>query len=277
MLAKSQKEALTAHEKTLDSVYPFRPVLEQADSIDPIITEDVFVLLQRTNGLPKPMILGVTSEEAAYKINTFRQYLHRYTEDKCRFIPDLLNVPQDERPQVAQRILDFYCGPDGVCLEREFELSRIFTDTQYLIPAVQAAEQQLTHRQGEIFFYHFSAETELNKFRQLWKVPSEYRGASHADDVCYLFSSTFFATDAVSTGSDAWRLRNAMCGLWTSFAKSGVPQMEETDMEWTSLKKPVMGSFNLSALDIGCELKMVQNHLEDRVSFWREMFKKYNK
>ncbi|XP_052898307.1 venom carboxylesterase-6-like [Anopheles moucheti] len=276
LLAKSQKEALTPYEKTLDSVYPFRPVLEAPDSIDPIVTEDVFVLLKRTNQPAKPMILGVTSEEALYKINTFRQQLHRYTEDTCRFVPELLNVPLEERPQVAQRIVDFYCGSAGVCLEREFELSRILTDTLYLLPAVLAAELQLTHRQGDIFFYHFSAETELNKFRQLWKVPSDYRGASHADDVCYLFGSSYFATDAIVKGSDAWTLRNTMCRLWTSFAKTGVPQNQELDVSWTSLKKPQLGSFNLSALEIGTELKMVPNHLADRVVFWRELFKKYN-
>ncbi|XP_053663733.1 uncharacterized protein LOC128712892 [Anopheles marshallii] len=276
LLAKSQKEALTPYEKTLDSVYPFRPVLEAPDSLDPIVTEDVFVLLGRSNRAAKPMMLGVTSEEALYKINTFRQHLHRYTEDKSRFIPELLNVPLEDRPRVAQRIVDFYCGSAGVCLEREFELSRIFTDTLYLIPAILAAELQLTYMQGDIFFYHFSAETELNKFRQLWKVPSEYRGASHADDICYLFGSSYFATDAIAKGSQAWTLRNAMCSLWTSFAKTGIPQNQELDVNWTSLQKPKMGRFNLSALEIGTELKMVQNHLEDRVAFWRELFKKYN-
>ncbi|XP_050072999.1 venom carboxylesterase-6-like [Anopheles maculipalpis] len=277
LLAKSQKEALTPHERTLDSVYPFRPVIEVPESHDPIITEDVFKVLRRPdNGSCKPMIIGVNNEEALYKINTFRQHLDRYKEDKCRFIPDLLNVPQDERPEVAQRIIDFYCGSAGVTLEKEFELSRIFTDTLYLIPAVQAAELQLTHKQGQIFFYHFGADTELNKFRLLWKVPEEYRGASHADDVCYLFSSRFFATESVPNDSPAWRLRKAMCCLWASFAKTGVPRTEDVDVSWTSLKKPDAKSFNVSALQIDNELKMVENHLTDRVGFWRELFKKYN-
>uniref|UniRef100_A0A182T2N9 carboxylesterase n=1 Tax=Anopheles maculatus TaxID=74869 RepID=A0A182T2N9_9DIPT len=132
------------------------------------------------------------------------------------------------------------------------------------MPTVQAAELQLTHRQGEIFFYHFGADTELNKFRQLWKVPPEYRGANHADDVCYLFGSSYFGTDAIPKDSSAWRLRKAMCCLWTSFAKTSVPRLEDADVNWTSLIKPAAGLFTLSALEIGTnELKMVENHLAD--------------
>lgn len=142
-LAKSQKEALSAHEKTLDSVYAFRPVVEPSDAIDPIVTENAFDLLRSFNRPGKPMILGVVSEEALYKINTFRQHLQRYRDDKDRFIPDLLNVPAGERSEVANRILAFYCGTTEVTLEKEFELSRIFTDTMYLIPTVQAAELHL--------------------------------------------------------------------------------------------------------------------------------------
>ncbi|XP_035917686.1 uncharacterized protein LOC118514712 [Anopheles stephensi] len=276
LLAKSQKEALTPYERTLDSVYPFRPVVESPESGDAIIAEDVFELLRRSaDGSGKPMMVGVNSEEALYKINTFRQHLQRYAEDICRFVPELLNVPDDERSLVAQRIIDFNCGPAGVCLEKELELSRIFTDTLYLIPAVQAAELQLAHRQGDIFFYHFGAETELNKFRQLWKVPAEYRGASHADDVCYLFSSSYLGTDSVPKDSPAWRLRKAMCCLWTSFAKTGVPRTEDAD--WTALRQPNGESFRLSALKIGHDMRMVETLHADRVAFWSELFNKYSK
>uniref|UniRef100_A0A182K987 carboxylesterase n=1 Tax=Anopheles christyi TaxID=43041 RepID=A0A182K987_9DIPT len=250
LLAKAQKEALTAYEKTLDSVYAFRPVIESTDSIDPIVTENAFDLLRHSSGPSKPMILGVLNEEALYKINTFRQYLERYKDDKCRFIPDLLNVPADARTEVADCILQFYCGTKEVALEKEFELSRIFTDTMYLIPTVQAAELHLSYSESDIFFYHFGAETELNKFRQLWKVPVEYRGASHADDVCYLFSSSYFNTDAVPQDSSAWQLRKAMCCLWTSFAKSGVPRLEDGAVTWTPLERRTLESFNLATLAI---------------------------
>uniref|UniRef100_A0A182QSL8 Carboxylic ester hydrolase n=1 Tax=Anopheles farauti TaxID=69004 RepID=A0A182QSL8_9DIPT len=280
LLAKSQKEALTPHEKTLDSMYPFRPVIERPDSIDPIVTEPVLDLFRRRKRTTTivPMIIGVTNEEALYKINTFRQHLQRYQDDPCRFIPDSLNVAAEERSEVAQRIVQFYCGADGVCLEKELELSRIFTDVFYLIPAVQTAEMLLDNQQGPIYFYNFAADTELNKFRRLWKVPMEHRGASHADDVCYLFGSSFFRTDAIGMGTEAWKLRDAMCRMWTDFAKTGVPQLgEDGELEWTSLQQPVPGkSLNLSVLEIGSKTSMVQNHLPERVGFWRDLFMKYN-
>lgn len=109
-------------------------------------------------------------------------------------------------------------------------------------------------------------------------MPAEYRGASHADDVCYLFSASFFHTDAVEQDSPAWKLRKAMCRLWTSFARRGVPRLNSEEVLWTPLEQPTTETFNLTALNIDhqCGMRMMSNHLADRVGFWRDLFKKYN-
>ncbi|KFB51093.1 AGAP006725-PA-like protein [Anopheles sinensis] len=253
MLAKHQKEALTTYEKTLDSVYPFRPTVEVPDADEPIVTEDVMVLLKRPNSVTIPMIIGVTNEEALYKINTFRQHLERYKAEVTRFLPASLNVPSEERLKVAQDIVEFYCGTTGIAHSTELQMSRIFTDIFYLIPAVQAAELQLKHQNGSIFFYHFTAETELNKFRKQWKVPEEHRGASHADDVCYLFRSPYFNTDAIERQSTGWQLRETMCQLWASFAKTSSPgPTTNGGVVWTPLpERPVPSELQWMALEIG--------------------------
>uniref|UniRef100_A0AAG5DF79 Carboxylic ester hydrolase n=1 Tax=Anopheles atroparvus TaxID=41427 RepID=A0AAG5DF79_ANOAO len=278
VLAKHQKEALTAYEKTLDSVYAFRPTVEVAESDDPIVTEHVLQLMKRPNSVSIPMIIGVTDGEALYKINTFRQHLDRYKTDVTRFIPDSLNVPPEERAKVAQSIVDFYCGAGGISPETELQMSRIFTDIFYLIPTVQAVELQLNHQCGNIFFYHFSAETELNKFRQLWKIPGEHRGASHADDVCYLFSAPYFDTDAVGRDSRGWQLRETMCRLWVCFAKTSSPCSDEHgDVLWTPLEKPLVSTeINFSALNIGNECVKMGGLPTERIQFWKTLYEKYN-
>lgn len=106
------------------------------------------VLLKRPNSVTIPMIIGVTNEEALYKINTFRQHLERYKAEVTRFLPASLNVPSEERLKVAQDIVEFYCGTTGIAHSTELQMSRIFTDIFYLIPAVQAAELQLKHQNG---------------------------------------------------------------------------------------------------------------------------------
>ncbi|XP_058054636.1 acetylcholinesterase-like [Anopheles bellator] len=273
LLAKHQQEALTAYERTLDHVYPFRPTVEEASAIDPIITEDVFELLKQPNAPSIPMIVGVTDGEALYKINTFRQHIDRYKREPQRFVPDTLHVPAQERDAIARQIITFYCGSEEPSLRHELQLSQIFTDILYLMPAVQAAELQLQYQTGDVYFYTFSCETELNKFRQLWKVPSEYRGAGHADDVCYLFSSKFLRTDTIDVRSNAGRLRERMCSLWANFAKTGKP---------SSVWKPLVRDsdpalFCLKALNIGNrELVMKERYLDERVQFWRQLVSKYN-
>ncbi|XP_055603862.1 uncharacterized protein LOC129752094 [Uranotaenia lowii] len=275
-IAAKQKGSLTEHEQSLDSLYPFKPVIEAPESPDPILSENVIDILSDPDRLtPISMILGVNSEEAAYKAMSILNNLERYRKEPVRFLPDSLQVPEDLQQLTVQRILKFYCDSTEPSEEKVHDLTRIFSDNFYVIPALMALELHVTFQRSSIYFYRFTMEDQLNKYRQLWKVPDELRGACHADDLCYLFSSSHFFTRTVKSGSRADLLRGTMCKLWTNFAKTGNPTPDGSGFGFTW--EPCCSPDEIGkCLQLDGDVRMVENHFQDRLEFWRKLYTKFN-
>lgn len=70
----------------------------------------------------------------------------------------------------------------------------------------------------------FDVDAELNMFKALKKC-TMYKGASHADDIFYLFATNFHAPPAID--SKEFATIQKMVGMFTSFAISGDPNCEE--------------------------------------------------
>lgn len=104
-------------------------------------------------------------------------------------------------------------------------------------------------------------------------------GASHADDLTYLFEGSFFSTENVDVYSKEYQFRESMCRLWTNFAKHGNPTPDEGQLgiAWTPVENidPDQEGFELHVLDLGDTLKMMGHPFRERIDFWKMLFKKY--
>ncbi|XP_055527210.1 uncharacterized protein LOC129719825 [Wyeomyia smithii] len=275
-IAFKQKGALTEHEQTLDSYYPFKPVIEVPNSDQPIITENILDALKQPNRVLVPMIIGITNEEAIYKGNSLINYMERYSSEPCRFIPNSLDVPKNLKPSVANNIVQFYCETSKPTAHKVLGLTRIFSDNLYIIPTLLALElHHVFQPSAPVYFYQFAMETELNKFRQLWNVLDSLRGACHADDIYYLFSSSYFYTKAIKDGSKADQMRKLMCKLWTNFAKTSDPTPEGFvgGFRW----EPYRSSSSLNCLQLAEQVRMVDNPYNERLLFWKQLYNRYNR
>lgn len=107
-------------------------------------------------------------------------------------------------------------------------------------------------------------------------MPEHLEGVCHADELLYLFSSTWMGTD-VEHGSREDKFRAVMCKLWTNFAKFGNPTPTDggLDFVWEPVKPTSDLQFVLNAAELNDELKMVENPFLERVQFWREIFARY--
>uniref|UniRef100_A0A8D8C2P0 carboxylesterase n=1 Tax=Culex pipiens TaxID=7175 RepID=A0A8D8C2P0_CULPI len=135
------------------------------------------------------------------------------------------------------------------------------------------------HFSSPLYFYIFSYMSELNKLRELSQAPASCPGAAHGDDLCYLFSSSFFNTDNTSKSSPARAYRTTMCKLWTNFAKLGTPTPDNSlGFRWSSVQEAVglNGQFELHALDLNDRPTMVANPFAERFNFWKALFQQYN-
>lgn len=120
-------------------------------------------------------------------------------------------------------------------------------------------------------------EAELNKFRQLWNVPDCLRGACHADDIYYLFSSSYFYTKATKEGSKADQMRKIMCKLWTNFAKTSNPTPETCDFgfRWVPYRSSEERCIN--CLQLTDQIRMIENPYIERLLFWKSLYNRYNR
>lgn len=87
----------------------------------------------------------------------------------------------------------------------------------------------------------------------------------------------------VKPDTEASRVRQLMCRLWTNFAKHGHPTPandESLPFRWQPVDKiapsAASESFRLQCLDIAAEPKMITDPAKERIDFWRTVYKRWN-
>ncbi|KRT83239.1 hydrolase [Oryctes borbonicus] len=132
----------------------------------------------------------------------------------------------------------------------------------------------LAHSKREhknLYLYVLSADTQLNYMKRMHPVTAKYKGASHMDDLGYLFK-TKYTPDLKPDSLEATVMQRAV-KLWTNFAKHGnpTPKHEEFSITW---KRVQTGAMNF--LNIGNEnLELGINPYSERTSFWDKLHEEY--
>ncbi|KXJ83277.1 hypothetical protein RP20_CCG007797 [Aedes albopictus] len=279
VISSKQMGALIEHEQTLDVFYPFTPVIEVPESDQPFLTENVLNLIEKPNRNLIPTIFGVNSEELSYKANSRLKNIDLYKCEPQRFLPDSLDLPEEFVKPVAGKVLKFYTGHDEPSAETIHGLTRIMSDNYYVMPTLLTLELQRKYQPSTpVYFYQFAMEDDLNKYRRLWNVPDNIRGACHGDELYYLFSSSYFYTRAVKQGSRADRMRAKMCKLWTNFAKTGNPSSSGMEFSWEpyELSNDCNDNVRVNCLQLDENVAMVENPCRERLNFWKNLYQKYN-
>lgn len=125
--------------------------------------------------------------------------------------------------------------------------------------------------------YQFSYDGELNLPKKLFGL-GKHGGACHGDDMFYLFKMKFVDMD-VEEDTEAFRVRNQMCKMWTNFAKTSNPtpknDPELSGIDWQPLKQQ-MKEFTPRALNIDKEMAMI-SPLTERMAFWKRLYQRFNR
>lgn len=136
-----------------------------------------------------------------------------------------------------------------------------------LVDIRRAIKAHLDTSNMPIYFYRFSAETDLNFSK---KFSDGFTGAGHCDEVDYIFKSGL-SPDIVPNSPEEIGM-NRMVKLWTNFAKRGDPNPVKRDPEINVVWKPVEKD-TMHFIDIGDELTVDVNPEAERMEFWDELFK----
>ncbi|XP_055697377.1 juvenile hormone esterase-like [Phlebotomus papatasi] len=169
---------------------PVRPCIE-GDWEGVFLTEDPRKVWAEGRFVQKPIVIGVTSDEATFAafLTTNQTLVDTFNANIYDILPALLEI----HPRYATKALDFYFGDkhelDDTNAATFFEMG---TDRMFRYPLIKLVHQYLTYanlQKNPIYIYEFSFET-TQSFVKYYSGQDINLGVSHSDDLFYLFTMT---------------------------------------------------------------------------------------
>lgn len=155
---------------------------------------------------------------------------------------------------------------------RALELKHFFylqyaTD-HIFVYGIDKTVQQISEAQTEpVYFYKFSFDGDLNGMK-IFTDTTMYPGATHADEVYYMFVNSHPAIPVVATTNPAYTVRLRMVRLWTNFAKYSNPTYVQDDLinvNWS----PVQGFQEY--IEINSQLSVGTFPTPSRLNVWKDL------
>lgn len=164
-----------------------------------------------------PLIYGSNSKEGFFLISGDTDESLEERNGRYLFASDLLFQSEDEAAIEAQRIQKFYFGDDKVSMKKLMNVSEIYTHLYFELPPIFETEVLIEKTNAVIYNYYFDYSGGRNFVKKRAGFENE-DGASHGDDLFYLFNSMLLPFRINKKDSE---LIDTMTTLWTNFAKYG--------------------------------------------------------
>nr|XP_022909047.1 esterase E4-like [Onthophagus taurus] len=260
----------------LSQIYPMRwagfhnPIVEKHKETA-FLPDDPMKILRAGNYNKVPMIIGYTDAEGIFLEQIIRNATGQPqpVTDFFNFVPDELGIlpGTPEALKLADEIKEFYQGDVEISPDFMLPLINISRDTWYAFPARRAAVEHVKNNGYPVYFYRFSADTELNVVKRMDSISMGFLGAAHADDIGYLFKTAI--SPEILNGSVEDIALQRVTRIWGSFAKHSHPLI--VGDHWI----PVVDGV-LNYMDIGTfrDISGV-NPDEERMSFWLDIFERF--
>lgn len=243
------------------------PCIEKSHpGVEPFLLESPFDIFTRGEYNKVPVILGVNDNEGYY----FSGLEDSSTLTRFKFeigLPRNLRIPAELKKEVCQKLHKMYMSEDSNSMESILKFLKYHADPFFLYPAFAETKLLLQNNDLPVYNYYFRYDGWRNFVKLIsgfWAEP----GASHADDLMYLFSifpvPTLFESKII----------DRMTTMWTNFAKFGDPTPEKTDLlpiKWY----PTNQSFT-KTLVIDKEFT-ITSFKHNSFDFWHDLYKKYRR
>lgn len=245
-------------------------------------TEEAFLpaeprkLLHNGNFAKVPMMIGYNSDEGLIK-HVFRGPNDDPSDlDFTDFVANDLNPNNSSeiKEKIVEEIRNFYNSKNyhGDKIKMDIDA---FTDVYFLHGIYTTLRARLAASRSPVYFYRFSMDSRMNFVKRLNPKTANRTGASHADDVFYLFKE--HGSASIKPGSLEDQCVDKLVKLWTNFAKYGNPTPKEKldsliNVEWPKATKDALHYLEIgNTFDVGKEPDM------ERVEFWDKLYEKYYK
>ncbi|XP_071054227.1 juvenile hormone esterase-like [Onthophagus taurus] len=255
---------------------PFYPVFENDDNIEEKITfTDYKERIKKGEYIKVPMIVGYTADEGLFFDYSIRRKLKRNQNlisirDFEDMIPLKLGFKKrsPESLKIAEKTKIFYFNERNPTYPKDRkQFYRMYTERLGCLIQDTAVKHFKT-LQNPIYFFKFAFDGQLNLYKKLQGV--DFPGASHSDELCYLFKMS--KNPPVEENSYEDKTIQRMVKLWTNFARNGNPNNLDDEnalinIEWKPIEKD-----KLHFINIGDELTVGINPDKEGTDFWDEVF-----
>ncbi|XP_070789554.1 cholinesterase-like [Pituophis catenifer annectens] len=197
--------------KGLFANFPFKPIIDGE-----FVLGDPEKLMEEGQFQAKPVLIGETSDEAATYVHTvFPNTTHNLINWEQLLKGIQLLVPNATEDFIRTIALKYSEGNHGPAKYRS-ALSHFYTDRIFACPMREAAGN-IRKSGNPVYAYLFT-------HRPSWSVWPEWIGASHSDEVPFVFGilESTLPFNRTYTEAEA-RLSRKMMHYWAEFARTGNP------------------------------------------------------
>ncbi|CAH2089922.1 unnamed protein product [Euphydryas editha] len=238
--------------------------------IEPFMTEDPYDLLSSGKYYKVPMIIGINKAEGLM----FSDMENGTTIPKIVFeksLPKNLDIPEEsKRKEIGDKLKEFYLGGSEVTYDNLGKFSSFYGEAYFSLPVLAETELYLSTNENSIYTYIFSYSGRRNIVKlTLGYGLSNEPGATHADDIFYLFQQplipSFFENNMI----------DRLTTMWTNFAKYGDPTPKASDLlpvKWLPTNKSSPHS-----LIIDREFSTTPLWFTDSLKYLRDVYEKYRR
>ena len=184
----------TAHipisQLVLQSVLLLPCVEKNFPGVESVLNDIPFNLLNKT---PKniPLMYSTTDQEGLYFVDEdTKETLEAYNK-RSVFGNDLVFPSKNEELKMSAKVKQYYLGKEAVSEKTIMNLSKLYTDLYFQAPATLEQEILAKIIDAPVYSFYFTYSGGRNFIKSRTKYKNE-TGASHGDDLLYIFSGTIF-------------------------------------------------------------------------------------
>ncbi|KAI4468812.1 carboxylesterase [Holotrichia oblita] len=189
-----------------------------------------------------------------------------------------LGISTDDPQEMINQLLALDVSDiQTIYLTLDVSISSVFNrvDIWFGYPSIRLALEHVKTAKNPIYFYRFSADTQLNVYKRRDPTVADYLGAAHGDELGYLFSTFFhdYLIPEITPDSVEDKAIDRITALWTNFSKYSNPTPDDfNEFKWEPITND---TFNY--IDFGTDATIPGvNPDEDRVNFWHSVYSSSN-
>nr|ATJ44561.1 acetate esterase 17 [Helicoverpa assulta] len=274
-MTKSNQELILtrvprAEGNILTSEILYTPCTEKPiEGVEPFLTDYPYDLLTRGEYNKVPMIIGTNNEEGLLILNMDNDTMIPTIKFEKSLPKNLEILDAKTKREVAKELEHLYMDGEKISMDSVVKISKWYGEPTLVFPSLVETEMILKSSDQPVYNYKF----QYSGWRNIPKMfmPSRLRGvegATHADDVFYMFSQHFIFSNFEN------KMIERVSTLWTNFAKYGDPTPADSSIP---VKWARTNSSSPTSLVIDAEFSTAPLWYNDRLKYLRELYSKFRR